>query len=272
MPRLSFLNPGPVKSDQPWFIYFPGMDGTGQLFHTQSVQIKQRFNLRCLVLPADDLGDWDQLVDEVIALIEAEQQRDERAVQRLPIYLCGESFGACLALKLALQAPDLYERMILINPASSLRHRPWLGWGVPVLPWLHDLLYQTSALTFLPWLAALDRIDPRDRLALLTAMRSVPQATSAWRLSLLRQFQTNNLHLLQQPILLIASGRDRLLPSITEAKYLNQQLPQSQMVILPESGHACLLEQQVNLYQILAEQDFLPLLRSGLAAKAATIE
>jgi pimeloyl-ACP methyl ester carboxylesterase len=271
MPRLSFLNADPVNPDQPWFIYFPGMDGTGQLFHTQAAQIKQRFNLRCLVLPADDLGNWDQLVAEVMGLIEAEQQ-DEKAVQRSPIYLCGESFGACLALKLALQVPDLYERMILINPASSLRYRPWLGWGVPVLPWLHDLLYQTSAITFLPWLAALERIDPNDRLALLTAMRSVPQATSAWRLSLLRQFQANTLNVLQQPVLLIASGRDRLLPSVTEAKYLHQQLPQSKTVILPESGHACLLEQQVNLYQILAEQDFLPLLRSGLAANAANIE
>ncbi len=266
MPRLSFLNPSPVKPDQPWFIYFPGMDGTGQLFHTQAVQIKQYFNLRCLVLPPLHLGDWDQLVAEVMALLEAELARDQKAIPRSPIYLCGESFGACLALKLALQAPDLCERIVLINPASSLKYRSWLSWGVPVLPWLPNSLYQTSTVTFLPWLGSVERIHASDRLALLAAMQSVPQTTSAWRLSLLRQFQANNLHLLQQPVLLIASGSDRLLPSVTEAKYLTQQLPQSQMVILPKSGHACLLEQQVNLYQILAEQDFLPLLQSGLAA------
>jgi pimeloyl-ACP methyl ester carboxylesterase len=251
MSRPHFLASTPTQPDLPWFIYLPGMDGTGQLFNTQAVHLASAFNLRCLVLPPRYLGTWDQMVEDVLNLIESEQPRQ-------PLYLCGESFGGCLALKLAHHAPELFERIVVVNPASSFRHRPWLGWGVFLLPWLHDSLYQSSAVTFLPWLAAVDRVAPSDRLALLTAMQSVSQITSAWRLSLLRQFQVKDLKRLQRPVLLIASGSDRLLPSVTEAAYLKQQLPQSQTVILPESGHACLLEQQVNLYQILKQHNFLP--------------
>jgi pimeloyl-ACP methyl ester carboxylesterase len=259
MSRLRFIASTPTQPDLPWLIYLPGMDGTGQLFNTQAVHLESAFNLRCLALPSDYLRTWDQMVEEVLALIELEQPCQ-------PLYLCGESFGGCFALKLARRAPDLFERIVLVNPASSFRHRSWLGWGVFLLPWIHDYLYQSSAVTFLPWLAAVDRVAPSDRMALLTAMQSVPQATSAWRLLLLRQFQVENLDRFHQPVLLIASGSDRLLPSVTEAAYLKQQLPQAQTVILPESGHACLLEQEVNLYQIFEQHDFLPQPQSALAA------
>ncbi|MFM6099124.1 MAG: alpha/beta hydrolase, partial [Dolichospermum sp.] len=50
---------------------------------------------------------------------------------------------------------------------------------------------------------------------------------------------------------------DRLLPSVTEITRLANILPNSKTFILPNSGHACLLEEDVNLYQILKDNDFL---------------
>ena len=44
------------------------------------------------------------------------------------------------------------------------------------------------------------------------------------------------------PTLLIASGEDRLLPSLTEAVRLQSLLPSAQRVVLPDSGHTALLE------------------------------
>ncbi|MGB8699337.1 MAG: alpha/beta hydrolase [Thermosynechococcaceae cyanobacterium] len=69
----------------------------------------------------------------------------------------------------------------------------------------------------------------------------------------------NNLRLyrLSQPVLIIASGKDRLLPSIAEARQLVELLPNARLLILPQSGHACLLEEDVNLNQILKSQGFL---------------
>jgi pimeloyl-ACP methyl ester carboxylesterase len=111
----------------------------------------------------------------------------------------------------------------------------------------------------MPLLANLERMAPEDRHALLRAVQSVPQKTSIWRLALLHDFYLPDLQLKQltQPILLIAGLADRLLPSDTEAQRLSQLLPNAKLLMLPKSGHACLLEADVNLYEILATHDFL---------------
>ena len=62
---------------------------------------------------------------------------------------------------------------------------------------------------------------------------------------------------IKQPVLMIASGSDRLLPSIPDAQHLGSLLPNAKLFILPYSGHACLLEKDVNLYQIFQSQNFL---------------
>jgi pimeloyl-ACP methyl ester carboxylesterase len=78
-------------------------------------------------------------------------------------------------------------------------------------------------------------------------------------LSLLRQFDVKDeqLRRLTQQVLLLAGGSDRLLPSVTEVMRIVNILPNAKTVILPDSGHACLLEKDVNLYEILKAQDFL---------------
>ena len=61
--------------------------------------------------------------------------------------------------------------------------------------WIAPTFYRTSALGSLPILAALDRIHPDHHTATLRAMRSVTQATAAWRLSLLSKFRLDALNL-----------------------------------------------------------------------------
>lgn len=231
------------------------MDGTGKLLRTQTVGLEAAFNIRCLAIPPDDLTDWDQLAEQVVALTQAELAK----ASQQSIYLCGESFGGCLAMKVALRAPQLFKRIVLVNPASSFSRRPWIYWGSLLVRGLPRSLYQVSAVTLLPFLAALNRIAPEDRQALLAAMRSVPQETSSWRLALLSEFEVEveQLGQLDQPVLLIGSEADRLLPSVAEARHLQRYLSNAQVVTLPESGHACLLEADVNLYQIMVAHNFL---------------
>jgi pimeloyl-ACP methyl ester carboxylesterase len=89
-------------------------------------------------------------------------------------------------------------------------------------------------------------------------MTSLPAETINWRLSLLRHFEVENekIQQLKQETLLIAGASDRLLPSLTEVKRLGRMLPNSKIVILPDSGHACLVEEEINLYKILQDQGF----------------
>lgn len=254
--QLCFLTPGTRSPQKPLFVFLPGMDGTGQLFQTQIPGLEATFDIRCLAIPPDDLTDWDDLTETVVELVKAEQMHRPAGQ---PIYLCGESFGACLALRVALQAPHLFSRIVLINLVSSFQRRPWMLWGGQVTRWFPDFLYHLSAIGLLPYLAALERILPKERMALLQAMRTVHKTTLIWRLSLLKSFHLDNLPLnrLTQPVLIISSGSDRLLPSIPDAQQLMYRLPNPRLLVLPHSGHACLLEEEVNLYQILKSQNFL---------------
>lgn len=250
-----FRTPRPLNPGAPLFIYLPGMDGTGQLLTRQLAGLEKGFDIRCLALAVNDRSSWEQLTEQVINLITTELKQHPRQ----SVYLCGESFGGCLALKVMLHSPQLFDRLILINPASSFKRYPWIYWGSYFVRSMPEPFHYVAYASFLPFLASLSRMEADDRCVLFEAMYSVSQETSVWRLSLLREFQVNEKELqrITQPTLVIASGSDRLLPSISEAQWLVKQLPNAQMYVLPHSGHACLLEADVNLYDIMESANFL---------------
>ncbi|MGH2415950.1 MAG: alpha/beta fold hydrolase [Microcystaceae cyanobacterium] len=249
------MSPKRLQPEFPLFVYLPGMDGTGQLLRSQTAGLEVGFDVRCLAIPREDLTSWDELANNVLDLIHAELEKNSKR----PIYLCGESFGGCLAQKVAVIAPDLFERIILINSASAFNLRPLLAWTSQLTSLVPSNLYNIGAIGLLPFLAALPRISRSDRQELLKTMRSVPPETVMWRISLLREFcvDEEQLRRLTQPVLVIAGGSDRLLPSLAEAERLVGILPNSKIVVLPHCGHACLLETDTNLYEIMKANDFL---------------
>lgn len=250
-----FLTPKRVQLEYPLFVYLPGMDGTGQLLRSQTAGLELGFDVRCLAIPRKDLTTWDVLTNNVLDLIHSEL---EKSCHR-PVYLCGESFGGCLAMKVATQSPQLFKRIVLINPASAFQLRPWLNSLSQLTDLVPSWFYDVGALGLLPFLASLPRMSSSDRHELLKAMRSVPPETINWRLWLLREFNVDQkkLQQLTQQVLLIAGGSDRLLPSVSEVERLDDILPNTKTVLLPDSGHACLLEEDVNLYDILQANEFL---------------
>ncbi|MDM9385102.1 alpha/beta hydrolase [Chlorogloeopsis sp. ULAP01] len=250
-----FLTPRRLQPEYPLFVYLPGMDGTGQLLRTQTVGLEAGFDVRCLAIPREDLTSWEVLTNNVLDLIHAEL---EKSSQR-SVYLCGESFGGCLAQKVAVAAPQLFKRIILVNPASSFHLRPLYEWASQFTNLVPSCLFDFGAVGFLPFLAALSRISRSDRHEMLRTIRSIPAETVCWRLSLIKEFHVDEeeLRRLTQPVLLVASVLDRLLPSLAEAQRLVNILPESKLVLLPESGHACLLETDINLYEIMKAHNFL---------------
>lgn len=252
-----FFTPGQANPQAPLFVFLPGMDETGKdLITLQTSSLETAFDVRCFVIPPDDLHTWDRLAEKVIALTQAELAKLPR---KLPVYLCSESFGGCVALKVLLQAPNLFERIILVNPASSFHRVPWLNLGSLLFPLTPKLFYNLSAIISLPFLAQIGRLSPQARQALWNAARSAPKQTAQERLSLLREFEVDETQLQQidYPVLLIGSQQDHLLPSVAEVKRLAKIFPQTQVVTLPHSGHACLIETDINLYEIMQAKNFL---------------
>lgn len=250
------LRPNGVNPHLPLFIFLPGMDGSGLLQQQQATYLAQDCDVCCLQMPSNDLSPWDEMVEAVSNLVEQER----RINSNRPVYLCGESFGGCLALKTIVRSPHLFDYLVVINPASSFRHHGLMSWTAQIARWIPELLYPASCVGLLPFLASLDRLSPENRRALLRAMNAVTQATSIWRISLLQTFGISEAEYrrITQPTLLIASRDDRLLPSIREANRLRQHIPQAKMHILQSSGHACLLEDDMNLHEILQAYRVLP--------------
>ena len=186
-------------------------------------------------------------------------QKPQKRVRR-SVYLCGESFGGCLAMHVLTHAPELFDRVILINPASSFRRLPWMQLGQMITQRLPSNVYRYGALGLVPFLIDPFRVARRDRKALEKAMDAVPPKTAAWRMSLLSRFEVERLPLerMAHPVLLVAGGSDRLLPSQREVRDLGRRFPNAQQHLLPKSGHACLLEQGVNLQKIMRQYEFIP--------------
>jgi pimeloyl-ACP methyl ester carboxylesterase len=244
---VSFLPPRRVQPQLPLLVLFPGMDGTGKLFNKQIAGLIDRFDIRCLSIAPNDLTGWRGLVDRAVPLILSELAKGQE------LYLCGESFGACFAMQVSEQLGTKINKLVLINPASSFARQPLLSAGSALSSLLPDALYSLSAMILVNFLINGDRVAPAERQSLIDAILSVHPQTAAWRLNLLRQFPVDSIipKLIDIPTLLIAGGLDRLLPSSLEVNILSQLLSNSKTLLLPTSGHACLLERDVQLADLL---------------------
>jgi len=225
------------------------------LLQTQANRLAANFDLRCLTIRTDNYSTWKDLARDTVKLI----NRELESKTNREVYLCGESFGGCLAIKTALAAPNLITKLILVNPASCFKHLPILSWGADITALVPSWVHRYSAAGLLPFLARLNRINDCDRDRLISSMKSIPPHVVSWRLSLLRDFNVldEELRSLDLPCLIVAGAADGLLPSVESAQKLANILPQGKMTVLPQSGYACLLETDINLYQILLDQNFM---------------
>ena len=241
------------QPEKPLIVLLPGLDGTGKLFGEQVQVLSPYFDIRCLKIPESNRQGWESLAGSVVELI-YHAQGDR------PTYLCGESFGGCLALQVALTAPELLSQLVMINPASALRRHFWLRGMAQTAAFVPEWLFNVSGAFALSVIANFDRIEKTQQELFIKTVRPISQACVMWRLEMLHQFEvaTERLQQLSTPTTLLASGRDHLLPSQQEAALLQRHLPNAAIYPLPESGHACLIERDVDLAQCFQALNLLP--------------
>jgi hypothetical protein len=288
-PVVRLFRPGSARESttsaapsRPALVFLPGTDGTS---HGLDTQVKGLHEAGWEVYAAsyeaeDTTWRWPAAVAAVSAAIAA-----LRSDGRRPVLLVGESFGACLALRVAAQvaSPDGGgpSALALINPATAFRRS--LG-GAPallarsgLLGVVPDAAYGLAQRILLPLLVDRGRTGPGGEAAagLMMAMAggpgggggptpSRPAAAASHRLSLMVDeggLGEGDLRRIRVPTLLIASGGDALLPSLSEAARLeglipgaaspSSSRPRRARLVLPESGHAPLLEAGVDLAGLL---------------------
>ncbi|MFS7943156.1 putative serine aminopeptidase, S33, alpha/Beta hydrolase [Helianthus anomalus] len=120
----------------------------------------------------------------LIQIVEDNVMIEHTLSENKPIYMLGESFGGALALAVAARNPTNDFVLILANPATS---------------------YERSPLRPL----ALTKLIPKD--------------TLKWRIDLLEStaaYANSRLHAVTAQVLVLASGKDNLIPSKNEARRL----------------------------------------------------
>ncbi|KAG0563540.1 hypothetical protein KC19_8G039500 [Ceratodon purpureus] len=252
-PMKSF--PPPSKSppqSAPLLVYVPGMDCTGQGIRRQlpTLVAAGSYDVRCVFIPSDDRSSWQHLVQKILPFLEKEVDTSSGKPRDLTVL--GESFGGCLAIRLAQAAPHIVSRLVLINPATnfvdsnvfaSFAARTGLLAAFP------EPLYQVAQDILLPLMVRKGRVSRTGNEDMLSPIDYVPARCAAWRFSMLNDntgLSDSEIQGITVPTPLFASEKDRVLWSTTECLRLQKLLPNSMRIVMAESAHTLLFEDSID--------------------------
>ncbi|KAM1357561.1 phytyl ester synthase 2, chloroplastic-like [Malus sylvestris] len=265
---FSPLGGGSRLADSPLLLFLPGIDGTGLGLIRHHQKLGKIFDVWCLHIPAKDRTTFTDLVK----LVERTVRSQHHLAPNRPIYLVGESLGACLALSVAALNPDIDLVLILANPATSFS-KSQLQPLIPLLQIIPDsfplsLPHILSSMTgflmgnletgvglLLP--RTVEKLS-RDLLAsasYLSVLADIlPRETLLWKLQMIRSaspYANSRLHAVKAQTLILSSGQDQLLPSQAEGERLKHTLAKCEIRMFANSGHFLFLEDPFDLVTVI---------------------
>ncbi|WVZ71155.1 hypothetical protein U9M48_019774 [Paspalum notatum var. saurae] len=246
----------PTVDDAPLLLFLPGTDGVGMGLILHHKSLGKVFEVRCLHIPVNDRTPFEGLQQ----IVEKSIKHEHDLSPNRPIYIVGDSFGGCLAIAVA--APTSFAKTPL----------------QPILPLLESMPSEFHVTV--PYLLSFVMGDPLKMAAVsiennlsppetlqklsdsLTSMLPllseladiIPRDTLLWKLKLLKTgaaYANSRLHAVQAEVLLLASGKDNLLPSGDEADRLFKALKNCRVRYFKDNGHTLLLEDGVNLLSVI---------------------
>lgn len=227
-------------------VLVPGLDGTGKLFYRQAPLLARSYRVATYAL-RDDAKSMGELVDDLAGVIDDAAPADRRAI------VVGESFGGALALSFALAEPARVAGLVILNSfpffAPKLRLLAAI-YGLKILPW--GAMQLSRRLTAFRLHSPHTHRPEIKRFIKLTA--SATRDGYIGRLQLLRRYDIRHrLHLLRPATLFLASDRDRLVPAVSQARYMTERVPRARMRVLEGHGHICLIAPDIDLERIVCE-------------------
>ncbi|KAH0885702.1 hypothetical protein HID58_061798 [Brassica napus] len=208
----------------PLLLYIPGMDGTGLGLIRQHRRLGEIFDVWCLHFPATDRTP----ARDIVKLIERTVRSEYYRVPNRPIYIVGESVGACLALDVAASNPDIDIVLILANPVTRVNNFMLQ----PLSSLLETLPDEVPSLIE-------DNFGFREG---KTLIRIFPKDTLLWKLQLLKSASASaKSHI----------GRDQWLPNNGDIERLRFALPKCEVREFYNNGQFLFLEDGVDLATII---------------------
>lgn len=232
----------------PPFVYVSGVDGTGTLFFKQAEDRARDHTVVSFPLRGEGRYGISQLVDDLAAVV-----RDagfERAT------FLGESFGGMLVMAAALERPQMFERMILVNTFPHFSQRARINLGVAlfsVLPYAVLRAHRTRGARHVLFS---EDVGEEERRLFREHTRAVPPEGYISRLRIIRDTDLRpRLGEIKIPTLVVAGTADRLLNSVAAARIMAGGLPRAKLKLLEGTGHTALLSGRVRVRDWLREVD-----------------
>ncbi|ESR60234.1 AB hydrolase-1 domain-containing protein [Citrus sinensis] len=260
---FSPLECGSHSPDAPLLLFLPGIDGVGVGLTRQHQRLGKIFDVWSLHIPVKDRTSFAGLVQLIERTIRSEHNHSPNK----PIYLVGESLGACFALAVAARNPHIDLVLVLSNPATSFSMSV-LQSTISLLEFIPGQMTLTlchilSSMTGDPLKMAIDNVVKgisvpptiQDLSTYLSVLADIlPNETLLWKLELLKSasaYANARLHSVKAQTLILYSGKDQMMPSEEEGQRLSRELPNCQTRRFDDNGHFLLLEEGVDLVTII---------------------
>nr|VDD03271.1 unnamed protein product [Brassica rapa] len=267
---FSPLECGARAPGSPLLLYLPGIDGTGLGLIRHHRRLGEIFDIWCLHFPVSDRTPSR----DIVKLIERTVRSEYHRFPNRPIYIVGESIGACLALDVAASNPDIDLVLILANPVTRFNNfilQPLSGLleflpdQVPILieenfGFKHGYPLATVLETILNGadVAQIGRGIFGDFFAtsanLSTLIRILPKGTLLWKLHLLKSASASinsHMYTVKAQTLILLSGRDQWLLNKEDIERLLCTLPKCEVRRFKNNGQFLFLEDGVDLVTII---------------------
>jgi pimeloyl-ACP methyl ester carboxylesterase len=226
------------KVSLPKLVFLPGLDGVGNYSSRSFVNLSLNYNVTRMFVSPSDRSTFTEVADAVIDELES---YNESAV------LMGESFGGLLATYVASRRKNLISKLVLINPATSFDRTNWASVGPiisntgPAFPFVGIATLLATVVTpeqfQLIGKEIISRINStegaiKELNSLYQASQQItqllPPATLQWRLS---KWLSSGTYIMEgryknitTPTLLLIGSQDRLLPSLSEGRRLENEM------------------------------------------------
>lgn len=219
---------------KPLALLIPGLDGTGEMFYRQIGALSSRYRVVAWKFKDRSSFDFRDLVEELAEGTAGEEPGS--------ILLVGESFGGTVAMHYVLTYPERVSRLALINTFPYYRPRRRILWGRRLVPLLTMKGARHLKNFIVDRVLAREGVPEPDRKVYRRIVQMVHPGAYRRRLELVQRVDLRaRLHEITVPTLLFASGRDKIVPSVTEARLMASCFPDAKVYEFPKAGHALLL-------------------------------
>jgi pimeloyl-ACP methyl ester carboxylesterase len=213
--------------------YVPGIDGSGELLLGTAGRVAERFTLmRFHYLPQEE-DSYSRLATSLMEGVKA--QGFSRCI------LLTESFGGAVSFQAALDFPDQVCALLVVNSFVYYRRRLRLGLARLTAPLVPEICFHGGRKLFAPWSLFGKRSDPEALAAFRAHCGTYFDQGYRRRLHMIQGLDLRpRLSQIQQPVLLVASDRDKIVDSLRSGREMLEALPHAELQIAEGGGHLIL--------------------------------